>query len=431
MKRSLFSLLVLTAVFTTLLIFQNMTNSNQIFVADAVDVSAEEQAMDLYRRLGGVTVDLNDATYKQMVDLIKGGNRRAAAALVVNQKDFYQVTVRDFAGKMSTREGTALAPLSDFVATVIGVVRDDIPAPELLTGNFYYRSKKISTTPTQVMNDIVKSNNHYATLEASGVSLMDELEGEDGQKVLSADGNSVVVLDDSGGLLTSRAFLAAHANAGTNRRIIEYTFKIFQCAPIDTWASTSNPDDHVGREVGRFPISEYNNKCKGCHTGMDGMRPATAYFDFAMTDATTGAGYIKYKNTYPKDPNDTDMALTVPVPADEQNVPYKFRRASTVFPLGYAVKNNQWVNYANSSFGWNTPKQGQGMSELAQMIAYSDGFKRCMVKRVFNSVCKSDLTSTDSGLINKLTDSFTNSGYKLKELFIDVALRPECLGVGI
>jgi hypothetical protein len=429
MKRSLFSLLVLAAVFSTLIVFQNMTNSNQIFVADATPISAEDQAMDLYRHLAGVTINITDPIYIQMVDLIKNGQRREAAKLAVNTKEFYMVTVRDFAGKMSTRDGTTLAPLSDFVATVIGAVRDDVPAPELLTENFYYRSKKTSATPALVINEIVKSNKHYADLEASGANLMTELEPEDGQKVMNTAGTAAVTLDDSGGLLTSRAFLLAHANAGTNRRIIEYTFKIFQCATIDSWASTSNPDDHVGREVGRFPISEYNNKCKGCHTGMDGMRPATAYFDFSADPSGNGNGYIKYKGTYPKDP-DLEGNLTVAVPADEQNVPYKFRRAANAFPLGFIVKNDVWVNYANDTFGWNTQKEGQGMAQLAQMIALSDGFKRCMVKRVFNSVCKSNLTTADTGLINKLTDQFKTNGFKLKDLFIDVAMRPECLGVG-
>jgi hypothetical protein len=407
----------------------NMNDASTLQSASSTETTPEQQAVDLYKRLAGVTPSLSDSTYIQMVSHIKSGNRKKAAELATQVREFYHVTVRDFANKMSTRASDTLAPMSDFVATVIGATRDDLPATDLLTGNFYYRVKGVPGVSDNVLNDIVLSNKHYEQIESLDVNLVSELEREDGQKIRLPDG-SLGALDDAAGLLTTRAFMMAHANQGTNRRIVEYIFKNFQCSLINEWASTTNPDDHVGRDIGRTPIAEYNNKCKGCHTGMDGMRPATAHFDYLMTNEDLNQGYVKYNYTYTTDPDPVDASLTVPVPADQQKVSSKFRRGSDLFPLGFVVKNDQWVNYASTnSFGWNTPTSGQGMNELGQMIAYSDGFRRCMVKRVFSTVCKYELSGADVDLVNKLASDFKFNGYKLKDLFVNISLRPECLGV--
>lgn len=392
-------------------------------------ISPEQQAQDLYRRLAGTTVSANDATYTQMVDFIKSGQRRKAAELAIQTKDFYHITVRDFAGRMATRESNTLAPLSDFIATVIGVTRDNAPATDLLTANYYYRAVGESGVSQDLEKDIVTSNKHYELLESLNVNLVNALKKENGQKIRTPAG-AVGILEDAAGLLTSRAYMMAHANQGTNRRMIEYAFKNFLCVNIEEWASTTNADDFIGRDIGRHPIAEYNNKCKGCHTGMDGMRPATAHFDYEMLDETANLGYLKYKYSFPTDPDPVDAALTVPVPSDQQLIPSKFRRGSSIYQYGYVVKNNQWRNYASTtSFGWNTETAGQGMNDLGQMIAFSDGFPRCMAKRVFSAVCKYELGGADAALINKLAVDFKYKGYSLKELFLDVALRPECLGV--
>ncbi len=164
------------------------------------------------------------------------------------------------------------------------------------------------------------------------------------------------------------------------------------------------------------------------------MRPATAHFDFQLTDAASNKGFIKYNSTYTMDPNPNNPdVLDVPVPAAEQRVPFKFRRAASTFPDGFAVKNDQWINYADSGqFGWKSgtsPNSGQGMHDLGQMLSQSKAFSRCLVKRVFSTVCKRDLTSANTPLIDKLATDFENNNYSLKDLFATIAVRPECMGV--
>jgi len=409
----------------------NQKAKNQKLSPSASGISAEDQARDLYRRLTGTTPSTSDSIFQEMVDHIKAGRRKQAAIAATQVPTFYTLVVRDFAGKMSTREGTSLAPMSDFVATVIGAVRDNVSATDLLTGNFYYRVKNVTGVNDDLVNAIVKTNDHYKQIEDNEVNILTALEREEGQKIMAPNSTTnTVVLDDAAGLLTTRAYLMAQTFAGTNRRVIANTFRTFLCTPIEGWASTTNPDSHIGRDIGRYPIAEYNSKCKGCHTGMDAMRPASAYYDFFMEDEPIKKGHIRYKFNYATDPDESDSTKTVAVPADQRLVPSKFRRGSSTFPMGYTVKNNSWVNYADDGlFGWNTPTSGEGMNELGQMIAYSDGFRYCMAKRVFAAVCKFELSYLDQKIVKRLADDFKHGGYNLKDLFVAASLRPECLGV--
>ncbi|MCB0379313.1 MAG: hypothetical protein KDD33_12540 [Bdellovibrionales bacterium] len=381
-----------------------------------------ELAVELHKRLAGATPNLDDPILTDMENLISQGQLEEAALVATHQPSFYSITLRDFAVKMTNKEQSVSFPLNDLAATIIGGVRDDINATEFFTGNFFYKGNASSGAPQDLKNDIILSNNHYESLDNSGANLMEVLERVNGQQVVNPQGN-LVALADSGGILTSRAFMAAHADAGTNRRIIEYSFKVFLCKPMDEWANSSNPDNRVGRDVGRFPQADYLAKCKGCHTGMDALRPATAHFDFFD-------GGIRYKYSYPMDPNPNDPSqLNIPVASAEQDVPYKFRRASDNFPQGFAVTDDNWSNYASDEiFGFRTPSSGQGMADLARLVAYSEQFSRCMVQRVFKSVCRRDSAKEEKYLIERLAQDFERD-YNLRHLFVNVALQPECTGV--
>ncbi|MBY0315930.1 MAG: hypothetical protein K2Q26_10445 [Bdellovibrionales bacterium] len=391
--------------------------------------SPVQQAVMLYQRLSGVTLSTDDSKITAMASDIKNRQYRRAAEKATDSKEFYSLTVRDMAAAMSTRDLSPAAPLSDFVATIIGVVRDELPATELLTGNYYYRARGQAGVDDSD-NAIINSNKHYLDLEARNLDYKNVLLKET-QRVFSPGSTTATNQPDPAGLMTTRAWMFAHANAGTNRRLIEYTFKVFMCSPIKEWANTTYPDSHVGREIGRFPNADYKSKCKGCHTAMDGMRPATAHFDFLITDAATEQGHIKYNATYNTDP--TASGGTVAVPPDERQVPSKFRRASETFPAGYAVKDDNWINYINpSQFGWEEgdgPMTGSGMNDFGKMISQARGYSQCWVKRVFNTVCKRELTAENQQLIDKLAASFEFGGYNLKDLFIDVSIRPECLAL--
>jgi hypothetical protein len=388
-------------------------------------------AQNIYHHITGITLGLNSPIILKMAHYIKQNQSRAAIELAVESHDFINVTVRDIANSMAVKDGDSINTINDFVATFMGVVRDDRDARELLTGNFYYRVKGLSGVSDNVLEDIVKTNNHYRQLDNSTLDIAPHLILEEGQKIVAPNGQ-LVVLEDAAGLLTTRGFMEAHAKAGTNRRIIEYAFKKFLCSPIQSWASTQRTDYFIGRDVSRKPASEFNNKCKGCHAGMDALRPATAYFDFFLENETSGKGYIKYDYTYTLDPNVKDPTkIDVKVPAAEQNVPYKFRRSADVFPSGYVVKDNNWVNYTNTNmFGWKNEAKGSGMQDLGVLIANSQMFSDCMSQTVYEAVCNKSYSDANKSLIQKLSTSFKNSGYSLKTLVVNTSLQKECFGLG-
>ena len=437
MRRDAFSLLpVVFIAGISLSFFQNCdgfkkldqderTPASNEFESVQTSSSQSAIAISLFRRLAGVTPDEDDPQLAEMENHLAVGDFESAAAVATDTPEFYNITVKDFATKMSNLEQSVDTPLNDFVATVIGSVRDGIPAYEMLTENYYYHARGSTNNANDLVDDIITSNRHYQQLDQMDVELHEVLEREEGQKILNPGGN-VEVLDDSGGLMTTRGWMAAHAQAGTNRRLVEYAFKIFLCSPIETWASTSNPDNRIGPDVARLPADEYLNKCKSCHSGMDALRPATAHFDFSDN-------FIKYRYTYNMDPDPEDPdTLNVPVPSDERLVPSKFRRASGNFAGGYRVRNDEWLNYASSSrFGWRSRTEGRGMKQFAQLVAQSEQFSRCMVRRVFQSVCRRSPDDNEANMIQNLAVDFEQNNYQLKDLFVKVATQPQCIGLNL
>jgi hypothetical protein len=137
----------------------------------AIDVQrritpAMTRAQTVYTRLTGTKTPIDNPIIVQMADLISQDRAFEAAALATKEPNFYNVTVRDMAAKMSTREEVTSAPLSDFVATVIGATRDGVDAKNLLTENItYVGNTELAAVPSSIIRDMIMSNNHYLTLE--------------------------------------------------------------------------------------------------------------------------------------------------------------------------------------------------------------------------------------------------------------------------
>ena len=81
-------------------------------------ISANRQrALKLFQALTATRVPIDDPRLAQMETFLANGNQRAAAAVASNDPLFLDVLIRDVARKMSTRDESVRAPLSDFVAT--------------------------------------------------------------------------------------------------------------------------------------------------------------------------------------------------------------------------------------------------------------------------------------------------------------------------
>ena len=378
-------------------------------------ISAERtRAQKLFQAVTSVRIPIDDSRLTQMETLLKAGNPRAAVAIASSDPLFYDVQIREVAKIMSTRDQSIRAPMSDFVATFIGVVRDSDTrsAKELLTGNFTYRVDPavIATLPAgatirQVeLADFIQSNNHYNDLATRRLSPSAVLIPSTPQRAMQ--GGVAVNHPDPAGLLTTRAFVEAHAVAGTNRRPIEEMMQEFMCVDMAGWADGNAPDDRVAQDVTRTPsgsVNLYLTTCKTCHSGMDGLRGAWAFVDFnnnAQTISTTVLG--------------------------------KMTRNQTEYPQGYRMTDNSWVNNATlgknaDQFGWRSSTTGTGLGSLGRLVADSRGFSRCMVKKAFQAVCRRTPLAGEESLVRSLADQFEADGYHTRRMYENVAVNPQCV----
>jgi hypothetical protein len=396
--------------------------------AQVQDRSPRGEAQWMLERLTGVKWPANTPTIEDMANRIQAGDRKGAAEIAANQPQFLNVTVKQFALKMSTREETVSADFNDFTAAFMGVTRDDRDARELLTGNFYYRAQTAANNA--LVADILQSNNHYLRVSElpNPAAALQRVEGQ----MLLASANNPVANPDPAGVLTSRAWLAAHAIAGTNRRLVEYTFREFMCSKIENFADTNAPDQRIGRDISRSPggdPTKFQTSCKGCHTQMDGFRGAFAKWDFSPNQNTPTYVGVSTGNLAP--------AL-----AANNLVVSKMNRDRNPnifieFPGGFVTSNDSWVNNSNRSvnatrFGWrgNNLGEGRGVNSFGNLIANSTRFTSCMAMRVWDSVCKYQLPEAEAEtLYVQLGMQFADpagANYKLKELFKTVAAHPKC-----
>ena len=159
MKRS-DSSFVHTVLITVLLLISMM-----LVVTQAI-ADTRTQAKRMHDRLAGVPPTM--ATLNSMVTFIDGNNAVAAALLAIDNKNFYNVTLKNFITPW-TNEAQTVFPLdlsteetlNDYTATVIGIIRDDRDFREILFENVLYTGK--STLGLTAYSNV--NNAHYKELE--------------------------------------------------------------------------------------------------------------------------------------------------------------------------------------------------------------------------------------------------------------------------
>lgn len=404
----------------TVLISQSYTSAAHAQVLDASQVEAKK----LLERISSVKVPIDNPLVTQMAARVRMGDRKGAAELATTHPEFLNTTVKQMALKMSTREETMRLNLNDFAAAFIGVTRDNRDARELLTGNFYYMgdATKIPagvTVRSALKEDILDSNNHYDDLGKREIDIGAVLMRVNGQSVLDGQKN-VFPNPEPAGVITLRAFMNAHAVAGTNRRPIEYTFREFMCVPMDQMADTSVTDVRIARDIDRFPGGDhlkFLTTCKGCHTQMDSFRGAFAHWDVngnSPTNSLVGSVSGNFDGT--------------------TKVSRKLNANGNVFPGGYQYRDNTFFNNsrapANANlFGWrgDVASVQTGTTAFATQIANSTRFSQCMVKRIYDSVCRANVnTKTHLDMLKQLAGEFEANGYNIKKMYESIAISSNC-----
>lgn len=423
---------------------------NEIFpIVNVAKTTALIRASEIYERLTGTKTPIFNPILKQMESKINANDQVGAAALVTEHPMFYNIIVRNFAGKMSNRDETINYPLNDFTATIIGAVRDNLNAKELLSGNFFYQGDPSkSAVPSDDVDDILRSNKHYEALDLGSYDLKAVLikRNQVILKASSTNGNNSTqnnninniafeAVDNSwaSGLLTTRQWAMSHMIAGTNRRAVEFALREFTCTPIENAADSTGPEDSIGRDIDRNPggsRSKFTTSCRACHTILDGFKPAFAFMNFSN-------GFLKHSALVPNSTAanlNEDNSIAMGVHVDAPSVARKMNHNEETYIDGKILRDDSWVNNAangtnKNNFGW-TRQSGKGTASFGKAIAESKAFPKCMAKRVFFTVCKREADSKDEAFIKKVAEEFSSAerNYNLKYLFQRIVANESCLG---
>ena len=373
-----------------------------------------EQAKRMHDRLAGVPP--SDTVLQTMEGMLAVGNDRGAALEAMKNKNFYNVTLKNFAAPWTNRDRSVFVPLNDYIATVIGMIRDDVPFNTLLSADLTYVG---SSGPAPSNNN----NDHYAQLERDNIdlSLLAELGPVQQSSIQQIPSTATA------GVLTSRAAAEAFFIAGTNRAMFRFTMVNHMCNDMEQLHDPALPPDRIRQDVSRSPGGDsrlFLNNCVGCHTGMDPMTQAFAYYNYNQDPNVPALGQIEY---------------TAAGPGPGGTVQPKYFNNDLNFPQGYRTPDDHWDNYwrgewlvdenrfrtgQNNYLGFSDqlPGSGDGAKSLGEEIGNSRAFAACQVKKVFRTVCLRDPDLPDQGMVGTLTNDFmTSLNYSMKEVFAQTA----------
>jgi hypothetical protein len=368
-------------------------------VISAAQAGPREQAKRIHDRLAGVppTESVLSAMEADL-DPFQNNDPVAAAYKAMANPNFYNVTLKNFAAAWTNREQSAFVPLNDYIATVIGMTRDEVPFNTLLSADILY----VGASGLPIAAYSGSNNQHYADIERLGLDMGDPLVLR--QTTQSALPGSVPAAATAG-VMTSRAAAEAFFVAGTNRAMFRFTMLNHICNDMEQVLDVTRPPDRIRQDVSRSPGGDsrlFLNNCIGCHSGMDPMTGAFAYYNFNET-----TGNVEYTNGV---------------------VQPKYFNNENNFPFGFVTRNDSWENYwrsgQNQFLGWNSslPGGGNGAKSLGEELGNSDAFASCQVKKVFRAVCMREPEDAgDRSQVNTMVGTF-KAGYSMKRVFADAAV---------
>ena len=359
-----------------------------------------EQAKRIHDRLAGVPP--TDAVLQTMQNQIVGGDPAAAAYTAMDNKYFYNVTLKNFAAPWTNRDQSVFVPLNDYIATVIGMVRDNVDFSTLLSADLAYvgRSGIVAAAPA------ANNNDHFEQLEANNVDLSNV------NDFVQAPQSSILGIPSTAtaGVMTSRAASEAFFVAGTNRAMFRFTLLNHMCNDMEQMLDTKLPPDWIRQDVSRSPGGDsrlFLNNCIGCHSGMDPLAGAYAYYNY---NEDTGMLEYTANNVQPKYFN------------NDLNFPQGFRTVDDSWENRWREGQNAYLGFDNS-----LPGSGNGAKSLGEELGNSQAFAACQVKKVFRAVClREPENAADRAAVNTITNTFRSSGYRMKQVFADTAVH--CMG---
>jgi hypothetical protein len=354
-----------------------------------------EQAKRMHDRLAGVPP--TTAVLDSMTTKIEAGDVVGAAMEAMDNPAFYNTTLREFATPWTNRERSVYADLNDSTATVIGMIRDDVPFDQVLHQDIIYIGSAAATNVAYSASD----NDHYVELQQNRIDLSDPANLE--MRTQSELPGSPLASADTAGIMTTRGFAEAFLVAGTNRAAVRFATLNFMCMDMEDFRDITAWPDRVRQDVTRSPGGDSNiflTDCLPCHAGLDGLAGAFAYYDF-----------------------DEDAQQLAYTPGAVQP---KYLNDAGTFRYGYVTLGDSWINYwrsgPNAFVGWNGPGSGMGAKSFGMEISQSRQFSECQVKQVFEKICYREPNGTaDLQAVQTIANSFEGSNRSMKQAFAETA----------
>lgn len=387
-----------------------------LLCAEASHAGARDQVKRIHDRIAGVPASeaFIDNWAGQAMTEARG---RQVAEAAMNDSAFYNVTLKHMATPWTNRDFSVFEPLNDYTATFIGLVRDEGDFREALYGDVIY----VADPALGVTGYSANNNNHYEALEEQGRDLRTALVRRNQSAITGLPAEATA------GLMTTRAAAKAFFIDGTNRANFRYTLLNHMCNDLEQVKDTTRASDRIRQDISRSPGGDsriYLNNCIGCHSGMDPMAQAFAYYDYVYdgdNDPDGENGRIDYNGAGVQDP------------VTGTRVKSKYYNNATNFKPGFATPDDSWANYwragPNMHLGWDSALtgSGSGAKSMGQEMAHSQAFAQCQVKKVFQNVClRPPADAADRAQVSTMVANFSAANYRLKQVFADAAVY--CMG---
>jgi len=361
-----------------------------------------EQAKRLHDRLVGAPPA--PTVLDSMTTSIEGGDALGAAYEAMDNPAFYNTTLRELAAPWTNRDRSVYVDLNDTIATVIGIIRDDLPFDQVLHEDILYIGSNNATAVPYSQTD----NDHYVDLQLNRVDLSDPANLV--QRRQSELPGSAVGAAEAAGIMTTRGFAGAFLVAGTNRAAVRFAALNHLCMDMEDFRDLTAHPDRIRQDVTRSPGGDSNiflTDCLTCHTGLDGLAGGLAYYDF-----------------------DEDLQQLVYTGGAVQP---KFVQDAGTFPFGFATTDDSWINYwrtgPNGFVGWNAPGNGagSGAKSLGLELAQTQQFAKCQVNNVFEKVCyRTPNGAADLQAVENIATIFEANNRSMKRVFAETAMY--CMG---